>query len=569
MGDVKMRKDVDGGWAWVALVAAFLILALQGSYGMAVGYFQVEFLEAFSGSSKGFIALIGALSVSGQSLLGPVAGIVTTLFTARVTIMVGSALMFLALFAASFSQDLVTLLFFFGILSAVGTGLCYTPSITVISTYFDRYHVVANGICLASSGLGLLAFPHLLRWLIDTHGWRYTLAVYGCLMAQMCVLASLFFPHDPAQTPSCGRHLCRTSCHDDDHDDDEAQKLPSSLADWQHKGLNGEHKLKDMVGSRTAMHMSEFGSVLLTSSVVWSAEEVTSTSVKHRLRNLLRNRFMWVMSLNQFLLFSGFSIDTVFFPAYSKSVGVAFADLPIIYTVFGISMVISRVLGGIVFSFIPNGHIWKTFSVLQVLVAVLMGMMPIYGISFTALCVYKLLLGITYGPMFLLVTPILIKYLGQEELSVAFGIIMMCCGFAFIITPSVGGLMADLVSNYLVVFFIAGCMIGLAVVSLLLLLLIKDLQPVSERSLTFDPPSDKESLHSCHEAEKEQRLSGPIIEPAGEKLFLNDLSDIMTDVLEENAANEKSLMMNGNASHQVCVINDLEELKNFRSDHKS
>jgi len=47
--------------------------------------------------------------------------------------------------------------------------------------------------------------------------------------------------------------------------------------------------------------------------------------------------------------------------------------------------------------------------------------------------------GVTYGPAFLLVTPILIHHVGLEDLSVAFGVIMLSCGIGYIIAPPLGG----------------------------------------------------------------------------------------------------------------------------------
>ena len=41
MGDVKHR-DVDGGWAWVALVASVMNLALFSCFIVSVGFFQVR-----------------------------------------------------------------------------------------------------------------------------------------------------------------------------------------------------------------------------------------------------------------------------------------------------------------------------------------------------------------------------------------------------------------------------------------------------------------------------------------------------------------------------------------------
>ena len=41
MDDVKHR-DVDGGWAWVALVASVINLALISCFNISVGFFQVR-----------------------------------------------------------------------------------------------------------------------------------------------------------------------------------------------------------------------------------------------------------------------------------------------------------------------------------------------------------------------------------------------------------------------------------------------------------------------------------------------------------------------------------------------
>lgn len=47
--------------------------------------------------------------------------------------------------------------------------------------------------------------------------------------------------------------------------------------------------------------------------------------------------------------------------------------------------------------------------------------------------------GLTYGPVFLLVTPMLISQVGMDNLPVAFGTLMLCCGVGYIIAPPIGG----------------------------------------------------------------------------------------------------------------------------------
>ena len=113
---------------------------------------------------------------------------------------------------------------------------------------------------------------------------------------------------------------------------------------------------------------------------------------RQRLIHLVSRKFMWVMCLNQLLLMSGFSINTIFFPSYAQSVGVAFEELPNIYTVYGVTMTVCRVVGGFIFSRFPN-QLLRIFFCLQVCVAFVLCFLPVYGVSLSSLFVYKFLVG--------------------------------------------------------------------------------------------------------------------------------------------------------------------------------
>lgn len=494
MNDVKLR-DVDGGWGWVVLAASVISMALQSGLVMAVAMFQIEFLGAFDGS-KSYIALIGALTLCGQTLLGPVAGIISSVLSPRITIMIGAALVLLGLVIASFATDLVTLLIFFGIVTGIGNGLMYTPSATIVNNYFDKYRVIANGVTLSAPGIGVLTAPYLVRWLIETQGWRFTMGAAGCIMVQICVLASLFFPHKGAPAgPSC---CCSCTCRKVRDAQEVEVALPSNLLKVKDPY---ENVAKVMVGSRTAMHMSEFGSVMLTSSVLWTVEE--TFTLRQRLVHLLRRKFMWVMCLNQLLLMAGLSVNTVLFPSYAQSVGIPFSDIPSLYTVYGITMTLSRVTGGFAFSRVPN-HLMQVYFGFQVSVTLVIGLLPMWGTSMDALYGYNFLLGVTYGPTFLLVTPILIRHVGLEDLSVAFGGVMLCCGIGYVIAPPLGGLMFDVFGDYRISYHFAGSLIGLATLSLLLLLFIKDQEPPDTKQ---DPKKQALIPDSSEDTENESSQS--------------------------------------------------------------
>ncbi|XP_025112326.1 monocarboxylate transporter 3-like isoform X2 [Pomacea canaliculata] len=372
--------------------------------------------------------------------------------------MLGSLLIAFGLLTASFASDLVSLILFYGVVAGTGSGLAYTPSVTFIAVYFVRYRVIVNGLILAAPGIGVLAGPYLLRWLIETQGWRLALAACGALMLHMCVLSALLFtPPGEGSSASC------TCIRKKDIAKGQLVKVDMLLT----RDPNLE--------SRTNWKMSELGSVLLTDSVVWTVEKPSkdeTMSLMQRLTNLLRLRFMWIMCLNQFLLYAGYSVNSILFPSYAQSVGVAFSDLPALYTVYGTTMIVSRVTAGFVFNLLPQHHV-TIYLVLQLCVALVLLLLPLYGLNLQLLFFAQFLIGLTYGPVFLLVTPMLISQVGMDNLPVAFGTLMLCCGVGYIIAPPIGGLMYDIFGDYKVSYHIAGSTIALAALSVIPLLFLK------------------------------------------------------------------------------------------------
>ena len=106
----------------------------------------------------------------------------------------------------------------------------------------------------------------------------------------------------------------------------------------------------------------------------------------------MSRKFMWLICVNQLLLWSGQSVDAVHFPAYAQSVGVTFDDLPTIYTVFGLTLMICRAAGGFLFNRCPY-RLLTAFFCLQMSYALVLALLPFYGLSVLSLVVFKVLVG--------------------------------------------------------------------------------------------------------------------------------------------------------------------------------
>ncbi|XP_076438296.1 monocarboxylate transporter 12-B-like [Babylonia areolata] len=424
--------------------------------------------------SQGLLALVFSLALGGRFLIGPVSGILSDLLTHRVAIMIGGFLLAAGMAAASFSQDLISVLFFLGVGCA---------SVTVVSTYFVKYRTVAFGISLAAPGFGLIGTPYLLRWLIVDHGWRMTMLCFAGILAQICVLGSVYFRRRP----------CSKNCRDGQTPPEEEQHLTE--ANIVRKDCAEEESESTLVtDSLTGSSSQESGSIDSSTSSPQSARSpekkgsADSTPVtgimgdaapqnfSQRIKALLCNKFLWVICLNQMMMTAGYATSLNFFPAYAQSVGVAFEDLPKLYTAYGLTLIVTRVTGGFVFSRMP-GHLLTALFLVGVGFALVQLLLPLYGLSLLALVVERILTGAMYGPSLLLVTPILDHYLGPKNLPVAFGFVMLCSGLGSVAVPPIAGALYDAYGTYNVCCYIAGSAGGVAALSLIFSLLIKDSRP--------------------------------------------------------------------------------------------
>ncbi|CAG5125058.1 unnamed protein product [Candidula unifasciata] len=198
------EHKMDHGWAWVVLAGSFMSLFLICFLTASAGIIQVEMVEDL-GVGAGPVSLMTSFALGLASLLGswmfcfpevpsPLSGILASLLSARVTVFLGSALMSLGMLATSLSYSVSAMMFFYGFVTGLGFGIAYSPMVVITSFYFEKYRMLANGVILCASGVGMLSLPLFERYLIDSHGWRFAFAFNGAIMLHILVFAAVFFP---------------------------------------------------------------------------------------------------------------------------------------------------------------------------------------------------------------------------------------------------------------------------------------------------------------------------------------------------------------------------------------
>ncbi|XP_038059421.1 monocarboxylate transporter 13-like isoform X2 [Patiria miniata] len=140
-----MGRSQDGGWAWVVLLGAHVGTMLSNGYLLTLGVFYTEWKEVFE------------LSATNASWL------------VSMPMLVASPL-------------------------CVGAVMTVSPSMIMISHYFKRRYVLANGLAVLGLNVGQMVFPPLIRLLVVSYGWRGAMFIIGALQLHGVAACALFRP---------------------------------------------------------------------------------------------------------------------------------------------------------------------------------------------------------------------------------------------------------------------------------------------------------------------------------------------------------------------------------------
>ena len=80
------------------------------------------------------------------------------------------------------------------ILLGIGFGLAATPSIMIIEQHFHKKRFQAISVAIGGIGLGIIAFPFVIKHLLEYYAWRGTLLILAGFALNLCACGALMFP---------------------------------------------------------------------------------------------------------------------------------------------------------------------------------------------------------------------------------------------------------------------------------------------------------------------------------------------------------------------------------------
>ncbi|XP_037958314.1 monocarboxylate transporter 13 isoform X2 [Teleopsis dalmanni] len=157
------------------------------------GVLFIEFLEAFH-ASPSTAAWIPALCYFLYSSLGPVSSILSVKYSYRTVTILGGASAALGMILSYWASSVTYLYLSYGVLVGIGAGLSFPPTVYIVTSYFVKLRGLANGLCISGSALGSIILPPVLRWLLETYGYRGAVLIMGGITLNVFVAAIFYEP---------------------------------------------------------------------------------------------------------------------------------------------------------------------------------------------------------------------------------------------------------------------------------------------------------------------------------------------------------------------------------------
>lgn len=191
-----IAERVPGRYA--AIVAAAAVLFIGVGYTNTFGVFQEYYLgETLRDERPEKVIVIGSTAASLYLIVGAFTGRFADLVGYRPALLVGTALMVGAMFAASVSTTYVQLLLSQGIMFGLGVAFAYLPAVSIARQYWKQNYGVANGFVVSGGALGGTILPYVVRRLIAERGLPHTFRILGYIAAGGLVPSIVFLK--PAQ----------------------------------------------------------------------------------------------------------------------------------------------------------------------------------------------------------------------------------------------------------------------------------------------------------------------------------------------------------------------------------
>ena len=181
----------DGGpQAWAMAVMSHFVIWNSWGYIQTFGVFQTYYTTALH-ESPSSISWIGSVQIFFLFIIGPLSGRATDAGFFRPVFVAGLVFQLLGVFMTSLSRTYWQIFLAQGICQGIGNGLQFVPTVSLLSTYFDKNRSFAIGIAATGATTGGMVMPAMVQQLLPQIGFGWTVRALGLVMAVLGITAAL------------------------------------------------------------------------------------------------------------------------------------------------------------------------------------------------------------------------------------------------------------------------------------------------------------------------------------------------------------------------------------------
>jgi MFS family permease len=194
---------VQTSYRWVIVGAGALMtcVAIGAMFSLAV---FLEPMSSATGWSRAGISSAMTLNflVMGLGAFGW--GAVSDRFGTRLVVLIGAALLGLALVLASRAASLIAFQATYGILVGLAASAFFAPMIAATTAWFETNRSLSVSLVSAGMGVAPMTISPFARWLISTYDWRTAMLTIGILAWALLLPAALLVRRPPASAATAG-----------------------------------------------------------------------------------------------------------------------------------------------------------------------------------------------------------------------------------------------------------------------------------------------------------------------------------------------------------------------------
>jgi MFS family permease len=180
-------------WIIVAAGALMSCVAIGTMFSLAI---FLEPMALDTNWSRAGISSAMTLNFLVMGLGGFAWGAISDRFGARIVVLIGAALLGLALVLASRAGSLLSFQLTYGVLVGLAASAFFAPMIALTTAWFDTNRSLAVSLVSAGMGVAPMTISPFARWLISSYDWRTAMFDIG-IMAWVLLLPAVLLVRQP------------------------------------------------------------------------------------------------------------------------------------------------------------------------------------------------------------------------------------------------------------------------------------------------------------------------------------------------------------------------------------